>query len=152
MQALIIYFSLTGNTYRAAKYIAKGLEEENVVVTRINVRMAKIEDIANKDIIIIGTPTWMGAPAMEIRRFLNKLPENALKNKKVAAFTTYTLMGSETTLSTIEEIAHDKGATIVIPGLARPYNILRNLWNTITGSTEDEEAWAAFGKLIVTFK
>lgn len=148
MQALIVYYSLTGNTAQAAKYIAKGLEGENVGVTLLNTYKAKPEDLNNKDIIIIGSPTHMNAPAMEIRRFLNKLPEKAFANKKVAVFTTYILFGGETALSAIEEIAREKGATKVLPGLTRQASILRNLWNVITGSTETEEAWIAFGNQI----
>jgi flavodoxin I len=150
MQALIVYYSLTGNTAQAAKYIAKGLEAENVGVTKLNVYKAKPEDLNNKDFIIIGSPTHVSAPAMEIRRFLNKLPEKAFVNKKVAVFTTYTLWGGEAALSTIEEIVRDKGATKLLPGLARQSNILRNLLNVVTGSTETEEAWIAFGKQLAT--
>jgi len=150
MQALIVYYSLTGNTAQAAKYIAKGLEGENVGVTKLNAYKAKPEDFNNKDIVIIGSPTHVSAPAMEIRRFLNTLPEKALANKKVAVFTTYSLWGGEAALSTIEEILRDKGATKIIPGLARRASILQNLWNVVTGSTETEEAWIAFGKQIAT--
>ena len=148
MQALIVYYSLTGNTAQAAKYIAKGLEGENAGVTILTTFKAKPEDFNNKDIIIIGSPTHMNAPAIEIRRFLNKLPEKAFANKKVAVFTTYTLFGGETSLATIEEIVREKGATRIIPGLTRRSSILRNLWNVVTGSTETEEAWIAFGKQI----
>lgn len=150
MQALIVYYSLTGNTAQAAKYIAKGLEAENVVVTKLNVYKVKPEDILNKDTIIIGSPTHMNAPAIEVRRFLNKLPENALTNITIAIFTTYSLWGGDSTISAIEQIARDKGATKVIPGLARRTSLLQNLWNIIRGSTENEEAWIAFGKLIAT--
>ncbi len=150
MQALIVYYSLTGRTAQAAKYISKGLEEANVVVTRIKAHVAKPEDLANKDIIIIGTPVHVSAPAIEVRRFLNKLPEKALEKKKVSFFASYFLSGQETALSTMEEVARDKGATKIIPGLARRSSVLRELWNMVTGSTEDEEAWVAFGKLIAT--
>lgn len=150
MQALIVYYSLTGNTAQAAKYIAKGLEAENVGVTKLNVHKATPEDLKNKEIVVIGSPTHVSAPAMEIRRFLNKIPEHALANKKIAIFSTYALWGGDTTLSTIEEIVREKGATKIVPGLARNSNFFRNLWNVITGSTETEESWIAFGKLIAT--
>jgi len=150
MQALIVYYSLTGNTSNAAKWIKTGLEAENVVVTKLNTYKATPEDLKNKDIVVIGSPTHMSAPAMEIRRFLNKLPDHAFTNKKISIFTTYALWGGDTTLSTIEEIAREKGATKVVPGLARRSNFFQNLWNVITGSIEDEEAWIAFGKLIAT--
>lgn len=149
MQALIVYYTLTGQTSKAAKAIKEGLESENVVVTAVNVHQAKIEDLANKDIIVFGTPVHMGSPALELRRFLNKLPEDVLTGKKIAVFATYTFLEG-TAISTIEEIARDKGATNIVPGLARAGGILRTLWNMITGSTEEEDAWGSFGRSIVT--
>ena len=148
MNAIIIYYSLTGRTAQAAKYIKKGLEMENVVVTSMNVHKAQIEDLTNKDLIIFGSPVHMGSPALELRRFLNKLPEESLKGRKVSSFVTYTFLEG-TALSTIEELVRDKGATDVIPGLARPGGIVRMLLNMITGSTLEEEAWIAFGQSIV---
>ena len=150
MQALIIYYSLTGRTAQAAKFIAKGLEAENIVVTRIKATDATLEDLAQKDLIVFGTPVHVGAPAMALRRFLNKLPEGALTNKKVAIFATYTLWGSESAMETVMEIVRDKGATNEIPKVARRGSFVRSLWNVISGSTDDEEAWVAFGKQLTT--
>ncbi len=151
MQAIIVYYSLTGQTAQAAKYIAKGLEAENVdVVISLNAHKATADDLRNKDIVVIGTPVHVGAPAMELRRFLNKLPEDALSGKKVAIFSTFLFWGSDTALNTVEEILRDKGASGDILRMARRTSILRNIWNALTGSTKDEEAWIAFGKLIAT--
>lgn len=150
MNALIIYYSLSGNTAQAAKYIAKGLESENIVVTSLNVHKAQIADLKNKDIIIFGTPNHAGSPAMLLRKFLNSLPEESLAGKKISTFLTF-LFWKADVLVTIEEIARDKGATTIIPGYARRTSFLLNLWSVITGSTEDEEAWIAFGKQIATF-
>jgi len=151
LQALILYYSLTGRTALAAKFIAKGLEAENVVVTTMSTRKAQPEDLKNKDILIFGTPVHVSAPAMELRRFLNKLPEDALKKtKKFAIYTTYFLSGSEMALSTIEEILRDKGASGEIQKLARRAGFFRSLWHVVTGDTQDEEAWIAFGKLVAT--
>ena len=148
--ALIIYYSLMGRTAQAAKFIKKGLEAENVVVESKNVHKAQAGDLVNTDIIVIGSPVHIRAPAMELRRFLNKLPENALAGKKVAIFMTYFLSGFEAALSTVEEIARDLGATGEFPKLAQRASFFRSLLSVITGSTEAEEAWVAFGKLIAT--
>ena len=147
--AIIVYSSLTGRTGQAAKYISKGIEAENVVVTLSNAHKVEEADLRNKDIVVIGTPIHFGAPAMEIRRFLNKLPEESLSGKKIAIFVTYSMLEGSA-ITTIEEIVRDKGATNIVPGLARRSGFLRYLWNMISGSTEDEEAWIAFGKLIAT--
>ena len=140
---------MTGRTAQAAKYIKKGLET-GAVVTSINVHKAELSDLENKDLIVFGTPVYFGSPAMELRRFLNKLPENALAGKKISTSATYLLVGSQATLATIEEIAMDKGADQIIPGLARRSSFLGNLWQVLSGSTEDEEAWDAFGKSLLT--
>lgn len=151
MQALILYYSGTGRTALAAQFIKKGLESEDVVVTSMNVHKAQLEDLQNKDIILFGTPVHVGSPSMPLRRFLNNLPEIALANtKKVSVFMTYLLWGAEPAMATVEEILEDKGATNIIPGLARRAGFLRSLLSVITGSTEDEEAWINFGKLIAT--
>ena len=149
MQALIIYYSLSGNSAQAAQYVAKGLEAENVVVTTMNVTKAQIEDLNNKDIVVFGTPNHAGSPAMLLRKFLNSLSDTALAGKKVSTFATFLFWKGEV-LTTIEEIAQDKGATNIVPGYARRTSFLLNLWSVITGSTEDEEAWIAFGKQIST--
>ncbi|MHA1264016.1 MAG: flavodoxin family protein [Candidatus Helarchaeota archaeon] len=62
MQAIIIYYSFTGNTAQAAKYIKKGLEDENVVVTSRNVHKIHPEDLSNKDLIVFGTPNHVINP------------------------------------------------------------------------------------------
>lgn len=147
MQAIIIYYSSTGNTAQAAKYIKKGLEDENIIVISLNVHKAKQEDIVNKNIVIFGTPNHAGSPALLLRKFLNNLPETALRDKKVSTFCTYWL-SKGTVISDIEEICQDKGATNIIPGKARRASILRNIWNVITGSVEDELVWTEFGRTI----
>lgn len=151
MQALILYYSGTGRTALAMQFIKKGLESEDVVVTSMNLHKVQQADLQNKDIILFGTPVHFGGPSMPLRRFLNNLPEGSLAiTKKVAVFMTYLFWGAEPALATVEEILEDKGATNILPGLARRAGFLHSLWNVITGSTEDEEAWINFGKLIAT--
>jgi flavodoxin len=117
----------------------------------MNIHKAQPEDLKNKDLLIFGTPVHVNAPAMELRRFLNKLPEDALKKtKKIAIYATYFFSGSELALSTVEEILRDKGASGEIQKLARRAGFFRSLWHVVTGDTQDEEAWIAFGKLVGT--
>jgi len=150
MQAVIIYYTLTSNTKQAAIYVKNGLESENIIVTLINVHKATPEDLQNKDLVVFGSPVHAGSPAIELRRFLNKLPEEALRNKKISLFVTFTFWGCDAALNTMEEIVRDKGATGEILRYSRRTSFLRSLWNMIRGSSDDEIAWMEFGKLIAT--
>ena len=150
MQAIIIYYSLTSNTKQASIYVKNGLESEDTVVTLVNSHKATPEDLKTKDIVIFGSPVHVGAPAMELRRFLNTLPEGCLANKRVALFVTFSFWGSDAALNTMEEIVRDKGASGDILRYSRRTSFIRSLWNMIRGSSEDEIAWMEYGKLIAT--
>ncbi|MFA5308639.1 MAG: flavodoxin family protein [Dehalococcoidales bacterium] len=85
MKALIIYDSLYGNTEKIAKAIGEGLGEEAKV---IKVSEAKAADIAPYFYIIIGSPTQRGRPTAAMKTFLDSLPDDVFKGKRLAAFDT----------------------------------------------------------------
>jgi len=85
MSAIVIYDSLYGNTEQIAKAIGRGFGEDTKV---IKVGDAKIEDIAPYHFVIIGSPTQGGRQTVAVKEFLEKLPAEALKEKRLAAFDT----------------------------------------------------------------
>lgn len=85
MKALIIYDSKFGNTEQIAKAIGSGFGEDTKVV---KVGEVKAEDIAPYYFVIIGSPTQGGRQTAAIKDFLDKLPAEALKEKRLAAFDT----------------------------------------------------------------
>ena len=85
MKALVIFDSLYGNTEQIARAIGGGIGEETKVVRSAE---ADINTLGDYDLIVIGAPTQAGRPMKTSQDFLDKLPADALKDKKVAAFDT----------------------------------------------------------------
>jgi flavodoxin I len=85
MKAIVIYDSLYGNTEKIAQAIGEGFGSEAKV---IKVGEVKAEDIAPFHFMVIGSPTQGGRPTKAIQNFLNTLPAEALKEKRLAAFDT----------------------------------------------------------------
>jgi flavodoxin len=86
MKALIVYGSVYGNTGKIARAIADGLGEKG------EARLARAgkenTDIQGIDILVVGSPTQGGRPVPPVQEFLKALPDNSLKNIKVASFDT----------------------------------------------------------------
>lgn len=68
---LIIYYSRTGNVRKMADTIGEGIREEGVEVLIKEVKDTRVEELLEYDGIIIGSPTYYGLPAAEIKRFLD---------------------------------------------------------------------------------
>jgi flavodoxin len=112
MKTLIVFYSRTGNTKAVAKELAQNLNadleeitetkprEEGVIGKIILSKDAILQNevsindlkrqIADYDLVVIGTPIWAWNMANPIRSFLNKYKQD-LSLKKVAFFAT---MGS----------------------------------------------------------
>ena len=83
MNSLIIYDSLYGNTEK----IAMAMGEEIKAKVK-NVNETSNEDFKGLDLLIVGSPTHGGRAKPSLQVFLDQIPENTLKNIKVAAFDT----------------------------------------------------------------
>lgn len=100
--AKIIYFSKTGHTKRMAETIARGIASKKVSATVIDVGMAKVDDLLDADAIVLGSPTYYGSMAGEMKSFLDasvKLHKK-LQGKVGGAFTSSGILGggNETTI------------------------------------------------------
>jgi flavodoxin len=104
MKTLVVFYSRTGNTKRAAKDIAENIKSDVDEIIDKKSRKGifgwlgggrdafkkKLTDIRYKkdpaeyDLVIIGTPVWAGTMAPAVRTYLIKQ-----KIKKVAFFCTY---------------------------------------------------------------
>ncbi len=96
MKSLVVYYSKSGNTEKAAKAIARGSEAELKRVEEVNP-----ENVSDYSLIYIGTPVHALAPAKPIKEFLKKLPD--LSGKKGAGFCTMHMIGDRRTLRIIKE-------------------------------------------------
>lgn len=70
-KALIIYYSRTGNTRKMAQYVAEGVEKEGVEITVKNVEDIALKDLLKFEAIIIGSPTYYGTMACQIKKLLD---------------------------------------------------------------------------------
>lgn len=104
-KALIAYYSRTGNTEAMAKIIAKAIEEEGLDVECKKVEDASLDDLLSADGIVIGSPTYYGTMAAEIKKLLDDSVEHhgKLDGKVGAAFASSAVSGHETTVMSILE-------------------------------------------------
>jgi NAD(P)H dehydrogenase (quinone) len=102
----VIYFSKTGNTEKMAHLIAEGAEEnDEVEVQIIKVEDVSVENIGDFDALIIGSPTYYGTMAFQVKKFLDETVKlhGSLAGKVGGAFTSAMNIGggNETTLLSI---------------------------------------------------
>jgi NAD(P)H dehydrogenase (quinone) len=102
MKALIGYYSRTGNTEKMAQAIADGVKKAG-----LGVDVKKIEDINTKDLLnyhalILGSPTYYGQMAAEVKTLLDESVKyhGKLRGKIGGAFTSCGGIGggAETTI------------------------------------------------------
>ena len=106
MRSLVIYYSETGNTEKVAKAIALAIAGD---IKRVE--ETKPDELADYDLIFIGTPVHGSRPAKKIEDFLDELPQ--LQGKKAAAFCTTHIGGDETTFQIIKEKLLEKGIIFI---------------------------------------
>ena len=93
-KALIVYFSLSGNTEKMAQYIAEGVRfSGNEAAVR------KVSEVKNKDMLdgydgyIFGSPTYHRDMAEPMKTFLFLAKQASLEGKLAGAFGSYTHSG-----------------------------------------------------------
>jgi len=106
MKSIVIYYSETGNTEKVAKAIAGAVAGEIKRVEETNP-----DELADYDLIFIGTPVHGFGPSKKIEDFLDKLPQ--LQGKKGAAFCTMHIGGDKTTFRIIKEKLEKKGIIFI---------------------------------------
>lgn len=86
MKALVVYDSAYGNTKTIAEAIGRGLGEDARVV---QVGYVKPDELADYELLIVGSPTQAGRATPVIKQFIEGIPSANLKsNAGVAAFDT----------------------------------------------------------------
>jgi flavodoxin len=85
INALVVYDSQYGNTELIAKAIGEAI---GAVVKKPRFGELSAEELCTYDLIIIGSPTQEGKQLVSIKILLDTVPEEGLKDKKVAAFDT----------------------------------------------------------------
>ena len=71
VKMLVCYYSRSGNTKRMAELIAEGIEKEGVEVDLKDVGEVDSEKLLDYEGIILGSPTYYGAPAAPIKTLID---------------------------------------------------------------------------------
>jgi NAD(P)H dehydrogenase (quinone) len=86
---LIAYYSRTGNTAKMAELVARGVRQGGAEVEIKQVSDTTNDDLMRADGLILGSPTYYGTMAAEIKKLLDDSVElhGKLKGKVGGAFT-----------------------------------------------------------------
>ncbi|WP_215144021.1 flavodoxin family protein [Exiguobacterium qingdaonense] len=87
MNILIIFDSLYGHTEKIAHVMQEELSKDHEARME-HVLNIGLGDLAHVDLVIIGSPTNGGSEMEDIKLFLKKISDNALRGKRTAAFDT----------------------------------------------------------------
>jgi NAD(P)H dehydrogenase (quinone) len=104
-KVLVIYHSRTGNTAKMAQAVASGAKSYGAEVLIKRVGDVSLEELKKADGIIIGSPTYYGQMAAEIKQLFDNSSDirGQLENKVGAAFASSASIegGNQTTLISI---------------------------------------------------
>jgi flavorubredoxin len=120
VKALVVYDSVFGNTERAAKALAAGLEGVGVEVNVVKVDAVKFDELNGFDLLCVGSPVHAWNASKPMKEFLERLKRvEGLRGKKAFAFDTKVksmLAGSAG--GKIETKLKDIGLTIAKPSVS----------------------------------
>jgi flavodoxin len=87
MNALVIHFSMFGNTKQVAEAVAESLESEGAVRV-MPVDQLSVADLDEVDLVVMGSPTHRMNLPQALRPVFDALPPRALRDTRVAAYDT----------------------------------------------------------------
>jgi NAD(P)H dehydrogenase (quinone) len=144
VQVAVIYYSATGGVHALAHAVAEGAASAGaeVRVRRVAelthesgiernpptaaVPEAAVDDLAWADAFAFGTPSRFGAPAAQLKQFIDQAvglwQEGVLADKPVTAFTSAFNRhgGNEATILSLSNVFYHWGALVVPPGFTDP--------------------------------
>jgi NAD(P)H dehydrogenase (quinone) len=71
VKVLIVYYSRTGNTEKMARHVATGVRKGGAEPIVKRVRDARIADLKRVAGVILGSPTYYGTLAAELKKFVD---------------------------------------------------------------------------------
>jgi flavodoxin I len=136
MRAVVIYESMTGNTARAARLIADEVAAQGVDVTIYNITDIGLKDLAEADIVFIGT--WVDGLVLFGHRpgragRIKAMP--VIDGKRVAAFMTYAVHAGKA-LDRFARVLDERGATVVASTLLRRDRLETGVADFVTASLD----------------
>ncbi len=101
-KVIVIYFSQSGNTKKMAEIIANAAKDSGVETDLRDVSEVKAKDLLKYDGIVVGSPTYYGSMAYQIKKLFDESVEfhGSLDGKVAAAFSSAANIGggNETTI------------------------------------------------------
>ena len=129
-KVFVVYDTKYGNTKLVAEKIVEGIREVEGIETAIgDVEEVNLGNLADSDVILIGSPNHMGGPARGIKKLIDKLGKLDLKAKWVAVFDTYLGEDFEKSVKKMEKRISEKvprlklitsGLSIRVDGMKGP--------------------------------
>ena len=99
---LVIYYSQSGNTKKMAELVVEGIKKEGVEAKLSDVNAVSSQDLLQYEGIVIGSPTYYGTMAFQIKKLLDESVKfhGKLDGKIGAAFSSSANIGggNETTV------------------------------------------------------
>jgi flavodoxin len=154
MKALIIYHTNTGHTRRAAEDIADGLKDEGLEVSVKAASESAGWDVADQDVIIVGSPCHAGSVAIRagvsgpILSILKKLKPATLTGKVAGAFSVNSAYGGKRTVRSIEKHLQAAGAQTPQQGVVIRAGVPLSLFRGPMASDESHEQLRQFGRTL----
>ncbi len=106
-KGIVIYYSRSGNTKEMAEIIAKSMNESGLKTDCKSVEKVKADDLLKYDAIVVGSPTYYGHMAGQIKQLFDESVSyhGKLDGKVGAAFSSAANIGggNETTIMGIIE-------------------------------------------------
>jgi flavodoxin len=120
-EVIVVYESKYGNTKLVAEAIIEGTSEiEGIEVVLSELKKVDLNNIADYDAILVGSPNHFGGPTRSIKKFIDKLGKLDLKGKMFAVFDTYLENDFEKAVKKMEKRINEKvsGSKQLAPGLS----------------------------------
>ena len=120
-KVIIIYESKYGNTRQVAQTIGEGIREgQKNEVNMLELGDVDLNIIDDYAVVLIGSPNHIGSPTRGIKKFIEKLGKQDLKEKQVAVFDTCFTGDYEKAVKRMEEEIRKKapGLQLLQPGLS----------------------------------
>ena len=70
-KAIVVYYSRTGNTRDMADFVSQGIKKGGLEVEIKKVQDTKPDELLKYDCIVVGSPTYYGSMAAEIKKLLD---------------------------------------------------------------------------------
>ena len=121
MKVFVVYDTKWGNTKLVAETIVEGMKEVKGIEAAISdVKGVNLENVAEADAILIGSPNHWGGPVRGVKKLIDKLGKLDLKAKWAAVFDTYLGGDFEKAVKKMEKRIGEKvlRLKLIVPGLS----------------------------------